>query len=122
MRYLDLGPEVGVIAISPGLTEVAYFDTSPESDSREFSGAWNVFPFFDNGVLLVSDTNRGLFILRASLAERKRTAGELGRARDALTAQQAASERQVQRMAEDLADTIVVVCVHGSLAGCPQPH
>ncbi len=37
--------------------------------------------------------------LRASLAERDRTAGELGRARDALTAQQAASERQVQRMA-----------------------
>ncbi len=53
----------------PGLTEVAYFDTSPENDSREFAGAWNVFPFFDNGVLLVSDMNSGLFILRASLAD-----------------------------------------------------
>ena len=61
----------------PGLTEVAYFDTSPESDSRKFTGAWNVFPFFDNGVLLVSDINRGLFILRASLADDEAEASPL---------------------------------------------
>ena len=54
---------------SVGLTEVAYFDTSPEDDNREFSGAWNVYPFFDNGTILVSDINNGLFILHASLAD-----------------------------------------------------
>lgn len=51
------------------LTEVAYFDTSPDEDSRKFGGAWNVYPFFDNGTLLVSDTDSGLFVLRASLPD-----------------------------------------------------
>jgi len=54
-----------------GLTEVAYFDTSPDEDSREFGGAWNVYPFFDNGTLLVSDMDNGLFVLHASLADDK---------------------------------------------------
>ena len=53
---------------SVSLTEVAYFDTSPAEDNRDFTGAWNVFPFFDNGTILVSDINNGLFVLRAALA------------------------------------------------------
>jgi choice-of-anchor B domain-containing protein len=48
------------------LEEVAFFDTYPESDGNGFQGAWNVFPFFDNGVVLVSDINRGLFVLRVT--------------------------------------------------------
>jgi choice-of-anchor B domain-containing protein len=62
-----------ILKIDPGssnlLTEVAYFDTEPEDDSLAFSGAWNVYPFFDNGTLLVSDMNNGLFVLKASLAD-----------------------------------------------------
>ncbi len=46
------------------LREVAYFDTYPTADGNGFSGAWNVFPFFANGLLLVSDFNRGLFVVR----------------------------------------------------------
>jgi choice-of-anchor B domain-containing protein len=45
-------------------SEVAFFDTFPESDGTGFSGAWNVFPFFANDLLLVSDFNRGLFVVR----------------------------------------------------------
>ena len=52
---------------TPGLTEVAYFDTDPTGDSLNFDGAWNVYPFFDNGTILVSDMSRGLFVLKASL-------------------------------------------------------
>jgi len=52
---------------SIGLTEVAYFDTAPEQDALEFDGAWNVYPFFDNGTILVSDISNGLFVLGASL-------------------------------------------------------
>lgn len=48
------------------LTEVAFFDTFPAGDGLGFSGAWNVFPFFDNGTVLVSDINRGLFVLRVT--------------------------------------------------------
>lgn len=51
------------------LTEVAFFDTYPEDDSLDFGGAWNVYPFFDNGTILVSDINAGLFVLHASLSD-----------------------------------------------------
>ncbi|NEP61144.1 MAG: choice-of-anchor B family protein [Symploca sp. SIO2G7] len=51
---------------SAQLTEVAWFDTYPAADGLGFSGAWNVYPFFDNGTLLVSDINRGLFVLRVT--------------------------------------------------------
>lgn len=51
------------------LNEVAYFDTEPMSDELAFGGAWNVYPFFDNGTILVSDVNNGLFVLRASLEQ-----------------------------------------------------
>jgi len=51
---------------SADFVEVAWFDTHPESDGLSFSGAWNVFPFFGNDIVLVSDINRGLFILRIS--------------------------------------------------------
>ncbi|MEN1727124.1 MAG: choice-of-anchor B family protein [Pseudomonadota bacterium] len=46
------------------LREVAFFDTYPNGDGTGFSGAWNVFPFFANDLLLVSDFNRGLFVVR----------------------------------------------------------
>jgi choice-of-anchor B domain-containing protein len=45
-------------------TEVAWFDTYPLDDVNGL-GAWNVYPFFDNGTLLVSDLPTGLFMLRA---------------------------------------------------------
>ncbi|MDX1379504.1 MAG: choice-of-anchor B family protein [Xanthomonadales bacterium] len=49
--------------------EIAYFDTFPGIDRRQFEGAWSVYPFFDDGTLLVSDMNSGLFVLRAALPE-----------------------------------------------------
>ncbi len=58
-----------VVGENVELTEVAYFDTEPTSDSLAFSGAWNVYPFFDNGTILVSDINNGLFVLGASLED-----------------------------------------------------
>ena len=53
---------------SAQLTEVAYMDSYPEADGhRNWNGAWNVYPFFDNGLVLISDINRGLFIVRPQL-------------------------------------------------------
>lgn len=49
------------------LTEVAYFDTYPLDNSAKFDGAWSTYPFFDDGVVLVSDISNGLFILSARL-------------------------------------------------------
>ena len=49
------------------MTQVAYFDTFPANNLTGFRGAWNVYPFFDSGKILVSDFNRGLFVLRANI-------------------------------------------------------
>lgn len=46
------------------LSLAGYFDTHPEDDLQNFSGSWSNYPFFDTGVLIVSDRTRGLFILR----------------------------------------------------------
>ncbi len=82
LRLVDLG------AIDTGTaTEMAYYDTYPDDDStassmascsgnsesslcgtgtakRSFQGAWSNYPFFASGNIVVSDTERGLFVLR----------------------------------------------------------
>lgn len=50
------------------IQQVGFFDTYPISDARNFNGAWGVYPFLPSGVVLVSDINRGLFVLDASAA------------------------------------------------------
>ena len=37
-------------------------------DSKGFSGAWSVYPFFTSGTVLISDRTRGLFIVDVSAA------------------------------------------------------
>ncbi len=44
--------------------ETAYFDTFPASDRTSFAGAWSVYPFFRNEVVLVSSIGQGLFVLQ----------------------------------------------------------
>ena len=46
------------------LEEVAHFDTFPLGNGPGFNGAWSVYPFFEDGVVTVSDIERGLFVLR----------------------------------------------------------
>jgi choice-of-anchor B domain-containing protein len=45
-------------------TEVAYFDTAPDSDSVASAGSWSNYPWWPGGLVTVSDTEGGLFILR----------------------------------------------------------
>ncbi|MDN3722895.1 choice-of-anchor B family protein [Aequorivita sp. SDUM287046] len=49
------------------MAETKYFDTYPGSDSANFDGAWSVYPFFASGNIVISDINRGLFIVRDAL-------------------------------------------------------
>ena len=51
------------------LTEVAHFDTIPDSDTAQFSGAWSSYIYFPSGNIVLSDINGGLFILKANLDE-----------------------------------------------------
>ncbi|MEP1488930.1 MAG: choice-of-anchor B family protein [Algibacter sp.] len=46
------------------MTEIGYFDSHPENDGAAFDGAWNVYPYFPSGNIIISDINRGLFVIR----------------------------------------------------------
>ena len=43
--------------------EVAYFDTRPEDNQTGFAGAWGVYAGLPSRVILLSDRDRGLFVL-----------------------------------------------------------
>jgi len=49
-------------------TEIAFFDTYPGSDAANFNGAWSNYPYFPSGTVIVSDLERGLFVLDVSQA------------------------------------------------------
>ena len=46
--------------------EIGYFDTFPNSNGASFNGAWSVYPYFSSGNIIISDIERGLFIVRKS--------------------------------------------------------
>ena len=48
------------------LSEIGFFDTYPENDNAAFDGVWNVCPFFASENIIISDIDRGLFIIRRS--------------------------------------------------------
>ncbi|MDT8342035.1 MAG: choice-of-anchor B family protein [Longimicrobiales bacterium] len=48
--------------------EVAFFDTVPYGDNGAgFGGSWSNYPFFDNGTVIVTSGNEGLFIVRPTV-------------------------------------------------------
>ncbi|MFQ3248875.1 MAG: choice-of-anchor B domain-containing protein [Glaciecola sp.] len=57
---------VTVLDISDPLQtkQIAYFDTFPSSDNPSFNGVWGVYPYLPSGIILVSDIQGGLYILR----------------------------------------------------------
>ena len=61
MRVLDISD-----IDNSTFTETGYFDTYPEDNDTEFDGAWSVYPFLPSGNIIISDINRGLFIVRKS--------------------------------------------------------
>jgi choice-of-anchor B domain-containing protein len=48
------------------MNEIAYFDTYPSSNAAQFNGVWNTYPYFASGSIIMSDINRGLFIVKKS--------------------------------------------------------
>jgi len=48
--------------------QVGYFDTYPGSDAAGFQGSWSNYPFFPSGIVIISDIDRGLFIVDPSAA------------------------------------------------------
>jgi len=63
------------------LVEVGFYDTSPQSFGG-FNGCWGAYPFLPSGLILASDTDEGLFVLRPTYT---RAAYLEGQVVDALT-------------------------------------
>ena len=61
MRVLDLAN-----VATANLSEVGYFDTYPSNDNTNFNGAWNVYPYFESGNIIISDMNSGMYVVRKS--------------------------------------------------------
>jgi choice-of-anchor B domain-containing protein len=49
--------------------EVAFFDTHPEGNSPSFNGAWGNYPYLPSGNVLISDIERGLFIVKEEVGQ-----------------------------------------------------
>jgi choice-of-anchor B domain-containing protein len=47
---------------------VGYFDTYPSGDPQSYDGAWNTYPFFPSGNVIISDIQGGLFVVDPSRA------------------------------------------------------
>lgn len=46
------------------LEEIGYFDVEPEDDAALFSGTWSNYPFLESGLVVLTSTEGGLFIVR----------------------------------------------------------
>jgi choice-of-anchor B domain-containing protein len=61
LRMLDIsGVDDGEV------NEVGFFDTYPENDDSEFNGVWSNYPYFESGNIVISDIDRGFFLIRKS--------------------------------------------------------
>lgn len=61
LRIIDVSGLDGGI-----MSEAGFFDSYPPDNSTSFHGAWNVYPFFESGNIIISDIEGGLFIIRKS--------------------------------------------------------
>jgi choice-of-anchor B domain-containing protein len=48
------------------LEEVGFFDTYPEHNDASFNGAWNIYPFFESGIIAINDIESGLFLVKST--------------------------------------------------------
>lgn len=60
--YYTYGVSIYDATYPNNMVEVGSYDTSPFSGDG-FNGAWGVYPFFDSGLLIISDIEGGLFVL-----------------------------------------------------------
>lgn len=50
------------------MERVGYFDTKPDTDFQDFDGTWSNYPFFESGVVVLSDISGGLFIVQPQIS------------------------------------------------------
>ncbi|MGA1707396.1 MAG: choice-of-anchor B family protein [Phycisphaerales bacterium] len=58
------GVRIYDVSVPSQPSEMAMFDTYPESDASGYNGCWSVFPYFPSGTVIASDMQRGLFVVK----------------------------------------------------------
>jgi choice-of-anchor B domain-containing protein len=61
IRTIDISNIAGEV-----MTEIGFFDTYPQHNNSAFNGVWNVYPYLPSGNIVISDIDRGLFIVKKS--------------------------------------------------------
>ncbi len=70
VRILDLRSIASTTITNVTVSEIGYFDMYPDNDNPgHLGGAWAVYPYFDNGVIAVSDREAGLYLLELDLIQ-----------------------------------------------------
>ena len=59
MRVIDISD-----IANGNIVEEGSFDSYPNNDGADFDGAWNVYPFFASGNIVISDINRGFLLVK----------------------------------------------------------
>ena len=60
IRVLDISD-----IANQNISEEGFFDTYTPSNSAGFDGAWNVYPFFASGNIVISDIDSGFFLVKS---------------------------------------------------------
>ena len=59
--------EINTINIASGaMEEEGFFDTYPSNNNANFNGVWSIYPYFESGVIVISDINTGLYLVKPS--------------------------------------------------------
>jgi len=64
MRVIDIPSMLASSNTNAADAEIGFFDTFPNNDNTAYNGAWSVYPYFASGNIIISDIERGLFIVR----------------------------------------------------------
>jgi choice-of-anchor B domain-containing protein len=79
--YYAQGIQIVDASQPDNLVEVGRYDSSPDEKS-EFNGAWGVYPFLPSGLILLSDTETGLHILKPNYTRASYLEGQVKSAND----------------------------------------
>ncbi len=59
MRVVDISD-----IANGNMAEIGFFDTHPSNQNVAYTGAWNVYPYFASGNIIVSNIDGGFYIIR----------------------------------------------------------
>lgn len=64
IRVIDIGD-----IANGNMSELGYFDSYPTNNNTGYDGAWNVYPYFRSGNIVISDLSRGFLLVKSSASD-----------------------------------------------------